>query len=832
MKYSIEDIAAIIKGAFFCDRPGAIIDDLLMDSRKLIFPDLTLFFCLTGPRRNGHQFIPELYEKGVCNFVVEEEIVYADYPGVNFITVKNAMQALHSLAIAHRKLFNFPVIGITGSDGKTIVKEWLNHLLEEKFSIVRSPKSYNSQIGVPLSVWQMNAGFNLGIFEAGISESDEMSRLEKIIQPTIGVFTNIGEAHGEGFLNVRQKVNEKLQLFKNVRTLIYCKDYPQINEGIASFIKQLKEGVAGSTINFFSWSAKTEATLRIQSILRSQNNTGITAKFNEEIISITIPFIDDASIENSISCWATVLSMGLSPEYVREKFLTLTPIAMRLELKSGADNCSIINDSYSADLSSLKIALDFLAYQHQHTKKTVILSDILQSGKNEKDLYQEIADALQQRTVHRLIGIGQHISRHHLVFEKITGMQCLFFPSVESFLREFTTVGFNNETILLKGARVFQFEQIGRLLEQKVHQTVLEIDQNALLHNLREYQKFIKPETRLMAMVKAFSYGSGSYEIANLLQFQKVDYLAVAYADEGVDLRKAGITIPIMVMNPEENSFDTLQLYDLEPDIYSFGLLESFSNFLRKKRIEKYPIHIEIETGMNRLGFPVFEVERLAELLKHSAFVVKSVFSHLVASEDLSQDDFTRQQAWLYFEACDKLHRITGFHFLRHLANSTAIIRHPDLQLDMVRLGIGLYGVAGSNHPDLDLLEATTLRTTIAQIKSLRAGESVGYGRKGMVHHDSLVATVRLGYADGYPRRLGNGKGKMWVRGKLAPVIGNICMDMAMIDITGIDGVSEGDVVIVFGKELSVSQLANWAETIPYEIMTGISQRVKRVYYE
>ncbi|MEO6916645.1 MAG: alanine racemase, partial [Chitinophagaceae bacterium] len=379
---------------------------------------------------------------------------------------------------------------------------------------------------------------------------------------------------------------------------------------------------------------------------------------------------------------------------------------------------------------------------------------------------------------------------------------------------------------------VFQFEQIGRLLEQKVHQTVLEIDQNALLHNLNEYQKFIRPETRLMAMVKAFSYGSGSYEIANLLQFQKVDYLAVAYADEGVDLRKAGITIPIMVMNPEENTFDTLQLYDLEPDIYSFGLLESFSNFLRKKRIEKYPIHIEIETGMNRLGFPSFEVEKLAEHLKHSVFLVKSVFSHLVASEDPLQDDFTRHQAWLYFEACDKIHRITGFHFLRHLANSAAIIRHPDLQLDMVRLGIGLYGVAGINHPDLDLVEATTLRTTIAQIKSLRAGESVGYGRKGMVHHDSLVATVRLGYADGYPRRLSNGKGHMWVRGKLAPVIGNICMDMAMIDITGIQGVSEGDVVIVFGKELSVSQLAAWAETIPYEIMTGISQRVKRVYYE
>ncbi len=828
MKYSIEDIAAIVKGEFSSTRPASIIEDLLMDSRKLIFPETTLFFALTGPRRNGQQFIPELYEKGVFNFIVGEDINYIDYPGANFIRVKNVMQALHAVVIHHRKLFNIPVIGITGSNGKTIVKEWLNQLLEDKYSIVRSPKSYNSQIGVPLSVWQMSEAYNLAIFEAGISESDEMTKLEKIIQPTIGVFTNIGEAHGEGFLNIRQKVNEKLQLFKNVKTLIYCRDYPPINESIASFIKQL----AAPGTNFFSWSAKTEATLRIQTIHRSQNSTEITAKYKEDVISITIPFIDEASIENAITSWATVLSMNISQESVRDKFLKLTPVAMRLELKSGASNCSIINDSYSADLSSLKIALDFLAHQHQHSKKTVILSDILQSGKNEKDLYQEIADALQQRTVNRLIGIGQHISRHHQPFEKIAGLQCLFFPSVEAFLKEFTTIGFNNETILLKGARVFQFEQIGRLLEQKVHQTVLEIDQNALLHNLRQYQNFIRPETKLMAMVKAFSYGSGSYEIANLLQFQKVDYLAVAYADEGVDLRKAGITIPIMVMNPEENTFDTMQLYDLEPDIYSFGLLESFSNFLRKKRIEKYPIHIEIETGMNRLGFPANEVERLAEQLKHNVFLVKSVFSHLVASEDPAQDEFTRHQAWLYFEACDKLHKITGFHFIRHLANSAAIIRHPDLQLDMVRLGIGLYGVAGSNHHELDLMEASTLKTTIAQIKAIQAGESVGYGRKGVVQRDSLVATVRLGYADGYPRRLGNGKGRMWVRGKLAPVVGNICMDMTMIDVTDVEGVSEGDVVVVFGKELSVSELAGWAETIPYEIMTGISQRVKRVYYE
>lgn len=827
MTYSIEDIAAIVKGEFISVKPGALIEDLLMDSRKLIFPETTLFFCLTGPRRNGHQFIGDLYERGVFNFVVEEH-PGDQYPGANFIRVKDAMQALHKVVAAHRKHFQYPVIGITGSNGKTIVKEWLNQLLEEKFVIVRSPKSYNSQIGVPLSVWQMNESFDLAIFEAGISESDEMVKLEKIIQPTIGVFTNIGEAHGEGFLNIRQKVNEKLQLFRHVRTLIYCKDYPPINEGIASFIK----GAGFAGINFFTWSAKTEATLRIQSIQRNENSTSISATFSNEIISITIPFVDDASIENSITCWVTALSMGIAQDYLVEKFKTLTHITMRLELKNGANNCSIINDSYSADQSSLKIALDFLTYQHQHAKRTVILSDILQSGKNEKDLYHEIADALQQRNVQRLIGIGQHISKHHQEFEKISGMQSLFFPSVESFLKEFTTIPFGNETILLKGARVFQFEQIGRLLEQKVHQTVLEIDQPALLHNLNEFQRIIRPETKLMAMVKAFSYGSGSYEIANLLQFQKIDYLAVAYADEGVELRKAGITTPIMVMNAEEGSFDSLQLYELEPDLYSFSIYERFEAFLARKKIDRYPVHIELETGMNRLGFPVHEAEKLAEMLKRSRFEVKSIFSHLVASEDPAQDSFTDYQAWLYFEACEKISRISGLKYMRHLANSAGIIRHPQLQLDMVRLGIGLYGVSAGSHPDLDLQEATTLKSTIAQIKHIREGESVGYGRKGLATRDSKIATVRLGYADGYPRRLSNGKGSMWVKGKLAPVIGNICMDMTMIDITDIENVQEGDTVVVFGKELSVSLLASWADTIPYEIMTGISQRVKRVYYE
>lgn len=832
MEYKIEDIALIIKGEFLLKKPGALIEHLLLDSRKLIFPSSSLFIALTGPRRNGHPFIKELYDKGVRNFVVSEIIETENYPEAAVILVKDAMHALHLLVAYHRKQVNIPVIGITGSNGKTIVKEWLNQLLEEKYNIVRSPKSYNSQIGVPLSVWQMNQFHQLGIFEAGISESDEMHKLEKIIQPTIGIFTNIGEAHSEGFLNIRQKVNEKLQLFKNVDTLIYCSDYPSINEGIASYIKQLRDGTTASKINFFTWSLKIEATLRVVSIEKESNNTSITALYNQKEINIKIPFTDDASVENSITCWCTLLYLQTDQEFTVQHFKQLSHVAMRLELKNGINNCSIINDSYSADLSSWKIALDFLTYQQQHIKKTIILSDILQSGKNDRDLYFEIANSLNQKNISRLFGIGPHISKHYQAFEKVPGMKSFFYTDMDAFLKEFPLLNFSNETILLKGARIFEFERIGHLLEQKVHQTVLEIDLNAMLHNLREYHKLLKPKTKLMAMVKAFSYGIGSFEIANLLQFHKVDYLAVAYADEGIELRKSGITLPIMIMNPDESTFDALSQYKLEPDLYSFNILSKFDLFLKKKELYEFPVHIELETGMNRLGFDLRQLPLLIESLKKSVFKIKSVFSHLVASEDPDHDAYTRLQAESFLVACDEIEKSAGYSFIKHIDNTAGISRHPDLQLDMVRLGIGLYGIDSGTSGLVDLKEVSSLRTTIAQIKHVKQGETIGYGRKGMLHRDSVIATVRLGYADGYPRRLGNGNGKMLVNGQLAPVTGSICMDMAMIDITGITGVQEGDDVVVFGKNLSIAQLAQWAETIPYEIMTGISQRVKRIYYE
>ena len=832
MKYRLEDIASIVKGELICKTTDVYIEHLLTDSRKLNFPSDSLFFALQGPRRNGHQFIPEVFNSGVRSFVVSERPDAGAFPDANFVLVKDVLVALQALTAWHRKQFSIPVIGITGSNGKTIVKEWLNQLLEGKFQVVRSPKSYNSQIGVPLSVWQLDRDHQLGIFEAGISESGEMDKLEKIIQPTIGVFTNIGEAHSEGFVNIRQKINEKMQLFKNVKTLIYCKDYPAINEGVASYIRQLYGTANKASMEFFSWSAKTEATVTIQFLEKTPTYTSLGVSYKDQQFDVRVPFADDASVENAITCICVMLQLGIETSYMQEALPGLTPVAMRLEMKKGINNCSIINDSYSVDISSLKIALDFLTRQQHHTKKTVILSDLLETGKNETELYAEIALLLAHRKIQRLIGIGKKISRQQAAFKKLEGMETHFYPDVETFRKEFYLLSFANETILLKGARIFEFEQISQLLEQKIHQTVLEIDQHALLHNLKQFQHLLKPSTRVMAMVKAFSYGSGSYEIASILQFHKVDYLAVAYADEGVELRKGGIKLPVMVMNAESRSFDALLKFNLQPVIYSFGMLQQFDAFLKKEKVSQFPVHIEIETGMNRLGFAAFEIAALIDRLRESNCTIESVFTHLVASEDPEQDAFTFEQAGIFDKVCEQMNTGLGYAFIRHIDNSAGTSRHPELQMDMVRLGIGLYGIDSSKERKLDLQEVTTLKTTIAQIKNIRAGETVGYGREGRAARDLQIATVRIGYADGYPRRLGNGKGKMLVKGHLAPVIGNICMDMTMIDITDIPFVNEGDDVIVFGKELSLLKVAEWAETIPYEIMTGISQRVKRIYFE
>jgi Alr-MurF fusion protein len=829
LTYHISEIATIVKGRLVAANPNAVIRELLMDSRKAVFPEYSLFFALKGPRRDGHDFIPDSYKKGIRNFIVSY-LPTVQLDDANFVVVKDVLAALQALASYHRSHFHIPVIGITGSNGKTIVKEWLNQLLNDRYNIVRSPKSYNSQIGVPLSVWQLNENATLGIFEAGISQSNEMDNLQKIIQPDIGIFTNIGDAHSGGFLNNRQKIREKLRLFTKVKTLIYCRDFPELNEAVASMYQQLKTG-SEKPFEIISWSTVTDAELHITNITRGASSSTIKADYLGARVTITIPFTDDASIQNAINCWCVLLHLRIPEEEIQRKMQSIHAMAMRLDLRNGINNTSVINDSYSADLSSLKIALDFLSQQNQHPKRTVILTDFLESGRSEKDLYSDISKSVDQHKVDRLIGIGPGITRNASAFERQSGKKELqFFSSVDDFKQQFPHIHFANETILIKGARIFALEQVNQILERQTHQTLLEINLDALQHNLKSYQQLLQPSTKMMAMVKAFSYGSGSYEIASTLQLNNVDYLAVAYADEGVELRKGGITLPVMVMNPDESAFSTLITYDLEPEIYSLGLLHSFESFLKDEGLSQYPIHIELETGMNRLGFAQHELDELISVLQSSIFKVQSVFSHLVASENPDLDYFTRQQANLFDEMSQRMQRGLNYPFLRHLLNTSGISRHPSLQYDMVRMGIGLYGIDSAHI--LDLKEVSTLKSSVAQIKHLHPGESVSYGRSGYVSRETWVATVRLGYADGYPRSLGNGKGKMLVNGQLAPTIGHVCMDMTMIDITGILDIHEGDEVTVFGRGLPVSDVARWAETIPYEILTGISQRVKRVYFQ
>ena len=828
--YKVSQIASIIKAPAPAAKTDAGVEHILVDSRKLLFPATSIFFALNGPRRSGSSFIPDLYEKGVRCFVVDEDLAEATakkFPKAVFLQVPDVMQALQQLAAHHRQQFNVPVIGITGSNGKTIVKEWLYQLLQPDHNIVRSPKSFNSQVGVPLSVWQMSEENTLAIFEAGISQPGEMQNLARIIEPAIGVITSIGEAHGEGFLNIRQKINEKLRLFVKSEVLIYCADNPDLNEAVNTFTNNVR---SGDDFKLFSWSKNESATLQVVAVEKSSVQTNISAKFDKTQINFHIPFTDEASIENAITCCCVLLHLGIPVEHIAQRMPLLRHVEMRLELKQGINNCSVINDSYNSDINSLVIALDFLQQQQQHAKRTLILSDIMQSGKSSGELYAGVAAILEQKNINRFIGIGPELARQKNAFKNIA--QTAFYTSTADFIHQFHAQHFYDETVLLKGARFFEFELISHLLEQKIHQTVLEINLNAVTHNLKTYQQLLDPDVKLMAMVKAFSYGSGSFEIANLLQFHKVDYLAVAYADEGVELRKAGISLPIMVMNAEEITFDVMMQYNLEPELFSFGILNAFENYIKRSGINNYPVHIKLDTGMRRLGFEEADIKELCERLRsNSLFKVQSVFSHLAASDSAAHDAFTEDQAKTFLKACKEIQKATGYKFLRHIANTSAIYRHKSLQFDMVRLGIGLYGVDSNETIQQRLKNVTTLKSTVSQIKKVKAGESVGYSRKGIAAKDSEIATVRIGYADGYPRLMSNGVGKMWINGRQVPVIGNVCMDMTMLDITGVD-VNEGDEVIVFGQELPVAEVAGWGQTIPYEILTGISQRVKRVYYE
>lgn len=827
--YPVRTICTIVGGIFLQEGEDCLIKYLLHDSRRASGGTASLFFALDTGHGNGHRFVKDAWKRGVRNFIVSETLPVEELEDSNIILVSDSLQALQKLAAWHRRRFSIPVIGITGSNGKTVVKEWLYQLLQQDYRIVRSPKSYNSQVGVALSVWQMNEEHDLAIFEAGISKPGEMKRLEEIIRPSIGIFTNIGAAHSENFSSNEQKAEEKIQLFSHAQTIIFPADNEVAADAIIIWNEAEYEVNGARRFETLSWGKNERADLHVTRIGKDESATSIQTVFRQQAFTYRLPFTDEASVSNALTCACLLLHLGYDPETINTRLALLHTVDMRLQLNHGINNCLVINDSYSTDLTSLKIALEFLQQQSPGLRRTAVLSDFMESGRAGEELYRDVAALLELYGVSRVYGIGEGITKH--LSAQNGNFLFTAYPSTSAFIAGFKSSQFYNEALLIKGARVYEFEQIAGLFERKVHQTVLQINLNALAHNLKEYGKLLHSGTKLMAMVKAFSYGSGGAEIASVLQYHNVQYLGVAYADEGVDLVRSGITLPIMVMNTDESTFGSVVEYSLQPVIYSFDLLQRFESYLKEQALQDYPVHIEVETGMNRLGFGYADIEPLAQYLSSTnAFRVQSVFSHLSSSEDASQDDFTRQQGELFGKAVGILEKYLPYSFIRHIANTAGILRHPDLQLDMVRLGIGLYGIE-TVKSSLDLQAVAMLRSTIAQVKHLKKGESVSYNRRWIAERDSVIATVRIGYADGYSRRFGNGTGKMWIGGRLAPVVGSVCMDMTMIDITDVPGAREGDEVIVFGQELPVQELAAWVGTIPYEIMTSVSQRVKRVYF-
>ena len=820
MKYSIKEISNIISATPFISTETSI-SILLTDSRSVSFPEESLFFAFKSKKNDGHNFILDLYKMRVRNFVVEQlRPEFLELQDANFLLVHDTLLAFQQLAIFHRQRFSIPIIGITGSNGKTMVKEFLYQLLHEDYVITRSPRSYNSQIGVPLSIWQLNEDSQLGIFEAGISKMDEMSRLQPIINPTIGILTNIREAHQENFASLQIKCMEKIALFSNCDVIIYDGDNALISNCLELNCLSIKT---------LAWSKKDqERPLYISKIIKKRCSTKIQFVYFSLESEIEIPFIDDASIENAIHCLAVSLYLGTSPETLQKRFCQLEQIEMRLEVVQGINNCTLINDSYNSDIQSLEIALSFQSRRvsEKGVKKTLILSDILQTGILPNFLYKRIADLINRYDIQRLIGIGKELKANREQFH----MDATFFESTEELFRNFASLHFENEIILIKGSRKYGFEQIVERLVKKSHQTKLEVNLNAIIHNFNHYKEYLHKETKIVCMVKAFGYGAGSYELARTLQDQHCDYLAVAVADEGDELRKEGISIPIIVMNPEPDGFNELFRNQLEPEVYSFQLLEALISEASRRGITNYPIHIKIDTGMHRLGFSPNDTDSLIKRLKsQSSVLVRSVFSHLATADMPEEDDFTQMQLNTFIMVAEKIQKAFDHKILRHILNSAGIERYTQYQMDMVRLGIGLYGISASGI-DKSLQPVSSLKTVILQIREVPSGDTIGYSRKTKLTRDSKIAVLPIGYADGINRHLGNGCGKVWINGSLCPIVGNICMDVCMVDVTD-SNAKEGDTAILFGKEYPVEAIAEILQTIPYEILTSISPRVKRIYY-
>ncbi len=807
------------------------IVNLSVDTRQLQQAGNTIFFAIKGAHADGHQYLKEAYQKGCRSFIVEQDpnhiLDKAAFAHSHILKVDKAITALQQLALFHRRHFDLPVIGITGSNGKTIVKEWLYQLLYHDYRIVKSPRSYNSQIGVPLSIWQIRPDHELGIFEAGISKPREMANLTPLIQPSIGVFTNLGEAHQANFETYEEKAAEKLTLFQDAQRLIYPAGYPALT---AKLDEQIQQGYFRHQ-GFESWSwtfSRDHSPARFAfSQIRDEQNITLKADYAEA--QLTLPFSDQASVENAANSWLTTQALGYQPSALQERYRHLTPVAMRLELKQGINRCTLINDTYNADLPSLRIALDELKRQQQHAKKAIILSDLLESSANEERLYQAIGELLQRQALDRIIGIGPALKRQKHKLPDFTDV----YESTEGFLSALPSYHFADEALLLKGSRQFGFEQISRELEQASHRTVLEVNLNALVQNLNAYRRRLKPGVQTMVMVKSFSYGSGTYEVANLLAHHRVSYLGVAYADEGVALRKAGVQMPIMVLNPEARAFPDILAYQLEPEIYSVAHLQQLQEALEQMQPgHSVSLHLMLDTGMHRLGVEEDELPAFIQAFQNKPYLkLASVFSHLAASDDPSEDAFTHAQITQFDHMAKVVQEAVGYPFPRHILNTNGVLRFPEAHYEMVRLGIGFYGVDRTGMLNEELATPATLSTQISQIKHLKPGDTVGYGRKGQIHELTTIATLAIGYADGFSRQLSNGRGYVKIHGHYAPVIGDVCMDMTMVNVTGIPA-QEGDQAVVFGQDPTIEEMARLSETIPYEILTSVSQRVKRVYYQ
>ena len=818
MKLSSSDIATIVKGKL-TGPPELVVNDIVTDTRQLSFAEGLLFFALRGKNHDGHNFIDNLYKKGIRIFVVEKlPDNHNSYNGAAFIVTGSTVEALQLLASYKRKAFKSPVIGVTGSTGKTVVKEWLADILGLTTSVIRSPKSYNSQIGVPLSVWKLDDKYKLGIFEAGISLPGEMDKLQQVIDPDIGVITNIGDAHRENFHDDKTKAEEKLKLFINSSIIVYCRDYDIIHQSI------LKNKVFNSK-KLVDWSCENDsAKVFVKKSSVPGGHTVIHVSFNGNANTFEIPFSDRASVENAITVAVVCLALGTKPDIISKGITGLVSVAMRMEMKSGINNCQLIEDYYNSDPGSLGMALEYLKSQ-KGRETALILSDFVQSGRDEEDLYGEVARLVRKTGIKKFIGIGSALVRNCSLFEKGS----MFFYTTDELINSLNSIDFRNEIILIKGARIFEFEKIGKLLEQQIHQTVLEVNLDAISHNLNEFRRLLNPGTRIMAMVKAFAYGAGPAEISALLEYHRVSYLAVAYPDEGVELRNSGVTLPVMVMNPDPSASELLIKYSLEPEIYSLLSFEQFTAVASRHGLINYPVHIKIDTGMHRLGFMPEDVDTLAKRIKSRECVrVVSVFSHLSASEDPSLDNFSHHQVEIFLKAVQQIHDAVGYPFLRHILNSSGIVRFPEYQFEMVRPGIGMYGVG--HFEGLALKTAGRFKTRISQIKRIRAGEPVGYGCADVSENERIIAILPVGYADGLNRKLGNRNGSLFIKGKKVLIIGNICMDMCMADVTGLNA-ETGDEAEIFGEKISIDEIAAICQTIPYEILTSIPKRVKRVFF-